>query len=332
MLAKALESVVLVTIDRSDEANEPVVESFGFQGIPHFFLLRPDGAVRDRWVGYDDVPSWLAIFEASLADDTTLEEKLARFESAPNARDAAVLGRIRASEGKSVDAVRYYREAIGLDPGLARSLSAELFFNQARALDSGDCTLDEVRATADAFFALPDAPASGLVSIAYRMAGIAQDEGDWSLAAPYLAPAIAAAEGTSGWVAEARKELAVLEAMYVAGDKERGLALKRETLAEGWQDDAEELNAFAWWCFENGVNLGEAESLARRGAELATDGDTRAMILDTVAEIRNARGDPRGAAKWMEQALAADPGNEYYAKQKERFEEAARVLDSAGTR
>lgn len=324
--------MVLVKIDRSEGANESVVESFGFQGIPHFFLLRPDGAVRDRWVGYDDVPSWLAVFEASLADDTTLEEKVARFESEPSAADAAALGRIRTSEGKAVDAVRYYREAIRLDPGLARTLTADLFFNQARALESGDSTLDEVRGTADSLFALPNSPPSSLVSVAYQMTGIAKDQGDWSLAAPYLAPAISASEGADGWVADARKDLAVLQAMYVDGDKEKGLALKRETLPDGWQDDAEEINAFAWWCFENGVNLEEAETLARKGVELATDGDTRAMILDTVAEIRNARGDPKGAVESMDQALAADPGNEYYAKQKARFEEAAGALETAGTR
>ncbi len=43
--------MVLATIDRSEDANEAVVESFGFNGIPHSFLRRPDGAVRDRWVG-----------------------------------------------------------------------------------------------------------------------------------------------------------------------------------------------------------------------------------------------------------------------------------------
>lgn len=315
-------------IDRSEDANEAVVEAFGFTGIPHFFLLRPDGAVRDRWIGYDDVASWLAVFEASLADDTTLEEKAARFDSAPTATDAAVLGRIRTSERKAVEAAGYYREAIRLEPGLARTLTADLFYNQTRALESGDVSLDEVRGTADALFALPDAPASSLVSVAYQMTGIAKDKGDWSLAAPYLAPAIAASEGADGWVADTRKDLAVLQAMYVDGDKEKGLALKRDTLEEGWRGDAEELNAFAWWCFENGVNLEEAETLAFEGAELATDGATRAMILDTVAEIRNSRGNPKGAVESMEQALAADPGNEYYEKQKARFEEASAALGS----
>lgn len=319
-------------IDRSEDANEAVVESFGFKGIPHFFLLRADGSVRDRWLGFDDVPSWLAVFEASLADDTTLERKAARFESAPTPAHAAALGRIRTSEGKAVEAVRFYREALRLDPALARTLTADLFYNQTRALGSGGASLDEVRATADSLFALPDASASSLVSVAYQITGIAKDKNDWSIAAPYLAPAIAASAGAAGWVADTRKELAVFQAMYVDGDKEKGLALKRETLPEGWQDDAEEINAFAWWCFENGVNLEEAETLALAGADLATDGTTRAMILDTVAEIRNARGDPKGAAAWIDKALAADPGNEYYGKQKTRFEEAAGALESAGTR
>ena len=44
------------------------------------------------------------------------------------------------------------------------------------------------------------------------------------------------------------------------------------------------------------------------------------MILDTVAELCNARGDCAGAIDWIELAIAADPENEYYAEQKARFE------------
>lgn len=324
-LAKALESVAFVKIDRSEDANDGVVESFGFKGIPHFFLIRPDGTVLDRWLGFDDVDAWLSIFEPSLADGTSIDEKVARFERSPAGKDAAVLGRIRESQHETVDAVRYYSEAIRLDPALARKHAVDVFSNQAKALPAGDFSLDEVRASADAVFALDEPEPKHLVLVADSMSGIARERRDWTLAAPYLEPAIDASADAGGWVADARADLRVLQAMYVEDDKERGLALKRETLSEGWDRDPEELNAFAWWCFENGVNLPEAEALARKGAELAEEGTKRAMILDTVAEIRNAQGDPTGAAAWSERALAADPGNDYYAKQKARFVDAAKV-------
>lgn len=324
-LAKALESVVFVKVDRSEDANEDVVKAFDFKGIPHFFLIRPDGTVRDRWLGYDDVAGWLEVFQPSVTDDTSIEEKLARFEASPSGTDAAVLGRIRESEHATLDAIRYYTEAIRLDPSLARAHAVDLFSTRARAFSSGDVPLDELRASADAVFALDRPEAKHLVLVADGMARIARDRDDWSLASPYLQPAINASEGVEGWVRSARADLRVAQALYVDGDREGALALKRESLPEGWSDDPQELNAFAWWCYENRVNLPEAETLARRGAELEEDGARRAMILDTVAEIRNELGDSAGAVAWSEKALAADPGNEFYAKQKARFEEAVRA-------
>lgn len=327
-LRKALESVVFVKIDRSDEANDPVVETFGFKGIPHFFLIRPDGTVRDRWLGYDDVAPWLSVFEASLADDTTLEEKFARFEKSPDAPGAVTLGRIRESERRPVEAVNFYEKAISLDPGLAQEHAVDVFSNQSRALDSGEFTLEDLRGSADRVFELRNPRPADLVLVASVLGNLARDREDWSIVTPYLKPAIDASAGEGGWVADAHKDLLVLQAMYVDGDVERGVDLKRATLSDGWEEDPQELNAFAWWCYENAVNLEEAESLARKGAELAQDGETRAMILDTVAEIRNALGDPSDAAAWIEKAQAADPGNDYYAKQKERFDDLASSVSS----
>ena len=80
-------------------------------------------------------------------------------------------------------------------------------------------------------------------------------------------------------------------------------------------------NSFAWLCFENRVNLEDAELLARRGAELAAPGKERAMILDTAAEICNARGNCDDAVELMRQALAEHPDSEHYATQLTRFED-----------
>jgi hypothetical protein len=44
------------------------------------------------------------------------------------------------------------------------------------------------------------------------------------------------------------------------------------------------------------------------------------MILDTLAEICNARGSHRDALSYIEQAIEADPKRPHYRKQRERFQ------------
>jgi tetratricopeptide (TPR) repeat protein len=136
-----------------------------------------------------------------------------------------------------------------------------------------------------------------------------------------LAGALAAAKsGTDDGMKAKHRSLEIEYALHVENDKEKALELKRASMAEGWKDDASKLNGFAWWCFENGVNLEEAETLSRRGVALAPAGTERAQILDTVAEICNARGNRKDAAELIRQAIENDPNNETYKKQLERFQ------------
>ena len=106
--------------------------------------------------------------------------------------------------------------------------------------------------------------------------------------------------------------------MYSDLVPETALALRRDHLSLEWRNDAEALNSFAWWCFEHNVNLVEAESLARRGVKL-TNGTERANILDTLAEIVNARGRRDEAKRLIDKALKLDPKSDHLVGQKVRF-------------
>jgi tetratricopeptide (TPR) repeat protein len=85
-------------------------------------------------------------------------------------------------------------------------------------------------------------------------------------------------------------------------------------------EDARALNAFAWWCFENKINLEEARQLAEKGVTLAKPGGEKAMILDTLAEICNELGNRGDAVETTRAALAESPNNAYFKRQLERFE------------
>lgn len=66
--------------------------------------------------------------------------------------------------------------------------------------------------------------------------------------------------------------------------------------------DPDALNNLAWLLLQEGSRLGEAEALAREGAEQG--GTDRALILDTLARIRSARGRCVEADATFAEALA----------------------------
>jgi tetratricopeptide (TPR) repeat protein len=117
-----------------------------------------------------------------------------------------------------------------------------------------------------------------------------------------------------------RKGLMLDYTLYVEKDIEAAVAMYKDRLPPGWQENPSALNGFAWWCFEKRIHLDEAEAMARKGVDLAQKDEMRAMILDTLAEICNARGSHRDALSYIEQAIEADPKRPHYRKQRERFQ------------
>ena len=85
-------------------------------------------------------------------------------------------------------------------------------------------------------------------------------------------------------------------------------------------ENADKLNNFAWWCFENDVNLEEAGELALKGVELADSDSGRANILDTVAEICNKLGNCDQAVAHMQRAVELDPERQYFKDQLVKFQ------------
>lgn len=291
------------------------------QGHPAFVLMSPKGDVMDWWVGYKDPASFAASTATALADPTTLDQKFVRFAWSPTAKDAARLGRIKSARGQRAEALALYTRALELDPAGPYQRG---IFEQASALqgrDGSGITLADVTRTADATMASKASTPDDKANVAMSMRRIAEREKDMKLVVPYVTAALKATEGvSSGWLVDARKQFLVDEALYVKGDREAAVVLKRQTMAEGWMTDASALNEFAWWCFEQKVNLAEAETLARKGVELSPAGAERAQVLDTVAEICNAREHCSEAVDLMRQAIKEDPKELHYKQQLERFE------------
>ncbi len=316
---KALESVVLCKVDAEKEGVE-LAKAERIQGFPTYVLMNADGVACDRWMGYEKA-YFLGELQEGLSDLTPIETKLARFDTSPTADGAVAFAEYHETRGEYADALKYLDRAAALDA--SRNLAGKRFTYVASGFLRQDLgTLDDVRTAADAVTASGKASTQELLEVVWQMKQVGQKAENPALVAPYVAPALAATAGSDD--AGLQREHASLQidnALYVTGDKAEAVRLKRASLPEGWKDDASALNGFAWWCFENGANLEEAEALARRGIELAPPGEDRAAILDTAAEICNARGNCDDAVELIRRAVAESPGRDYYKKQLARFEE-----------
>lgn len=320
--------MILLQVDAEKGPGPELAGAHRVRGYPTFVLVNGEGEEVDRLVGYGDVAPFVAALDAALADPVPVSARESRLRDAPSAADAAFLGRVMSGRGDPAASVAYYRQARALDPRV--DYAFPIFEAVAMGFRRKLVTSDELRAAADGVLASDRADPEQMLTVGYRMSSFARRAGDPSLRHPYLQRALdATVEVTDADLLAERGELLIEHALHVARNRERALDLKRQMLPQAWRDDPEELNGFAWWCFENRLNLAEAEALALRGAELAADDSARAAALDTAAEISAARGQARRALKLARQAAQASPESDEYRRQVERFRALARAQDSS---
>jgi tetratricopeptide (TPR) repeat protein len=319
VLQQALQTVVFYKVNaEGKDGGEALADEFTVKGYPTFVMASVEGETIQRWWGFDSTPDFLAVFKEAMRDPTSIAEKKARFESQPTARDAGTLGEYYLTLKDVAEAVAYLEQAIELGE-TEEAHEVNLVLAKSIGVGQEIFTVEDVKAAADRALRSPHISDTQTVDVARWTIRVLKEENP-AAAAPYIEAGLLATEGKEDEdLQKGRQSLLISQALMVKGDKELALRLKRETLSEGWEEDSRKLNGFARWCFENEVNLEEAEALARKGVELAKDDDRRAMILDTVAEIVNRRGDAAGAAALIQEAMELDPDNEHYTEQFERF-------------
>ncbi len=310
--------MVLLKNDCEKGEGVDLAKRYEVRVYPTFAMVDHEGEVTDRWAGYPGVEGFREIVDGALSDRRTIAAKKQAFADQPTVALAHGLGRHSESIFASQDAVRYYRQAMALDPAGADELRGKVFLAMYYGVREGEFAADEVVAQGRELLEADQVSvdrALTVAGVAGRIAGPEQYR-------PILERALAVTEGAEGEAATARRGLEIDGMLLLDGDPERALALKRETLPGDWRDDPAQLNRFAWWCFENEVNLEQAQELALRGAGLAsTDGD-RANILDTAASIAFARGQVEQAIELQTRAVELAPDNTGLQETLEMFETA----------
>jgi tetratricopeptide (TPR) repeat protein len=320
----ALEGAVFFNVDCEKGEGIALAEKYEIRGYPTYIAMNGKGDVTDRWIGYEGPEKWSASTLAAKADPRTIVEKEPAFKAEPTIELAKALGSSASTGSQYKSAVGYYEKATELDPDGAVEYNSAILMNMIYGMEGGDFTMDEVIAKAEPVMASDVATGAEKLELAMLVKYMASKNGEGDRAAPFIEAAFAATEGdTDERVLKIRKYMAVDYALLVEKDKDKALVLFRGRLSEGWEENPQQLNEFAWWCFENDTNLEEAQTMAMKGVELAeTDGE-KANILDTAAEICNALGNCEEAVATIKRAIELDPDKQYLQDQLVRFEKIA---------
>jgi tetratricopeptide (TPR) repeat protein len=283
-------------------------------------MLNTDGQTADRWIGYTR-DYFLTTMAGAVKDMTPIAEKMARFEADPTLNDALVLARYSTSLNEYENAVRYYNAAQKLNEDPNTDYQYQIFDNTADGARKDIFTFEEAVKTADAVLASKKAAPDDIYGVARKMTSLAVKKEKPDAMSPYLEAGIKALEGSEdpGDIKNHARLMADYN-VYVTKDKEKAVSYKKATMPDDWQENPSYLNSFSWWCFENRVNLEEAQQLSRKSVKLADSGKQKAMYLDTLAEICNALGDCRQAVELMKMAVNEAPEDDYYTEQLDRFE------------
>jgi tetratricopeptide (TPR) repeat protein len=315
----ALASFAFHSVDAEKGEGIEMAKTHGVTGYPTFIVFNGSGEVVSRWTGYSK-GDFLPRAHATAADPATIEEREARYESDPTAVDAATLSAYWESKGEIHRAVDLLGRAQELneDP----ETDYRLTILQSIVVGLGDgFTIDDVVPAADAVFASEFYGDADLLGAAELMEHAAARAETPETATPYIKTAVArSASSTDETAVAVRTRLLPAYALRVENDPAAAVVHKKTAMGEGWMDDSRRLNAFAWWCFENRINLEEARTLAERGVEQADPGSEKAMVLDTLAEICNELGDCGDSVELMRRAVAESPETAYYKTQLDRFE------------
>jgi tetratricopeptide (TPR) repeat protein len=312
--------VILLKNDCEKGAGVDLAKTYEVRVYPTFAMVNEQGEVTDRWAGYPGPEEFMALVDAAKQDMSTIAEKKERFQSEPTLALARSLAQYSEAVFANVEAVDYYRKIMVLDPASTTATRGKIFMSMFYGLRQQAFTVDQLLAEGEAILASEDASEDDVLMVASVARRVAPTE-DYL---PFLDQALAITEHAESEEMQAfRQELLVDQALLVEKDKDKALGLRKATMPDGWQDDPAALNQFAWWCFENDVNLDEAFQLAMKGADLAGDDGTRANILDTAAEIAFKLGKVDKAIELETEAVKLAPDRDGFKQTLEKFQGAA---------
>lgn len=311
-------------LDVATPEGKELAETFNVRAFPTYLVLNADGEALHSWVGYGQPEGWIETLSGALADPITVNGREARYIAEPNFQDAITLGKIYHRDGRYQEAENYFRQAQILDARAATEADVPILIFRSifHGVGSGDFTEEQAAANIEELFGSQNMKPEYALEVIERLTSVKDQVGE-EVMIPYLKMAYPLVSNIDQPKLEDRRQRFFVEyALIVEKDPKKALGLKRESLPQGWESDPGILNSFAWWCFQNKINLEEAEELAQKAVSISESGPEQANYLDTLAELVNLRGDTEGAGELIKKALELKPDSEYLKGQLKKFEKA----------
>jgi tetratricopeptide (TPR) repeat protein len=318
-IQKAIESIILYRVNCEKGEGKDIAKEFKVGSYPTFIVANEKGELIDIWLGYlkDEFIGYLS---TSLHDLSPIEQKKIAAAKLPTLSGLVTLGRYNSIMGDPKEAVNYYSMARVLS-SQSYSYESEIFENTVKGFGKKEYTYDDVNKAAESIVNTKGMDLLDKISVVRRMASIANKNEKPADMAHFLQTGLdLTANDTAQEYKQAHAELMVDFSMLVKHDTATAVEYKKATMPDKWRDNANSLNEFAWWCYENKANLEEAETLALKAVGLAAPGTEKANIYDTVAQIKYARGKVIEALENEKKAAVEDPTNTNFPKDVERFQ------------
>jgi hypothetical protein len=312
----------LVKIHNKRGEDVDYIKTYNVKGYPTFVFASKDGETLGRWWGYSK-DDFLQEMKIALSDPTTITEKKERFVTKPDAKTARALAKYHYTRRELKESEKYYLTAAKYDS--ENDYAYDLYDLYRRGYGEKLYSKQEVMSAADKALASAYVETRSKLRIYDQMGGeaILMYPNDNDVLNYICEGQVFAAKVADEELQAYKDRIEISNSLYIEKDTQKAIIQKKRTYDEGWQDNANNLNSFAWWCFEHKVNLQEAEELAERGVKLAEAGSQKANIMDTLAEIVNLLGEPAQAAKIIDEAVVENPKSEYLKKQQVRFRKLA---------
>jgi thioredoxin-related protein len=315
-IKQALSRVVQISLNIKQDHGKKLSERYKV-GIyfPAFFLLNNQGEIIKRWTGYITAQRFLDDFNNAMSENTTVEQRIARFDKTPNLDDATYLAQYFTDIMDYLPANKYYRQARAISGMPATMYAYEIFQNTANAAWRDTIPFADVIPMADSMLMLNQENPSMLVKTAQIMVRLGRKRNKTDQIAKYLEAAIEATNDSRA--ASKIKDNILLKSEYalcVTFDTTEAIRLKHSTMPDNWQIKPQEFYSYARWCLEHKVDLEAAEEFCRKAIQMAAPGEFRGKVLNTLALICDEQGKRTEAIEFMQMAIKEDPHNDYYSE------------------
>ncbi len=256
-----------------------------------------------------------------MQDRTTINTRLARFETNPVYRDGLFLAGFYSKTGEYLKAVNYYRRSVAIGKPNLADYAYDIFENMANAVWQEKIDFDSVFPTADAVLISNRVMPTKIVKTAQLMTRLCRKFNRSHDAAKYLEAGMQTTLKTDNNKQNMMYRLLLADqTLYIKDDTVRAIAIKKDALGPGWENERDKFYDYAQWCLEREIDLDEAEKFARKAIDQVYPGKYRARVLNTVAEICFARGKKDEAIEAINRAIDEEPNNLLYQNQLERFQ------------